>query len=225
MPSPAQSPLAPVATTARRSASWRRARFGVLLAALAVAAWVGVRTDVADLQGLQAAVVAAGAWGPLVYGAVFALATAVLLPAAPFAIGAGLLFGSLGGVVTALVAAVVGACGAFLLGRLLGRDTVERFGGRRVRTLDAYIAERGFSALLIVRLLPFFPYNVINAAPGVTGIRLRTFVSATAIGIVPGVTAYAVFGGTAQQPAEPAFFVVIGVIAGDSGNPRARTQT
>jgi uncharacterized membrane protein YdjX (TVP38/TMEM64 family) len=97
-----------------------------------------------------------------VFAAAYALAATLLLPAAPFTISAGLLFGPVLGTGIALVGATIGATGAFLLGGVLGRGAVEQFDGQRVGALDRYLSRRGFAAVLLVRLVPLFPFNRIS---------------------------------------------------------------
>ena len=72
----------------------------------------------------------------------------------------------------------------------MGRDFVERLFGGRFAAFDQRIREHGFTGLLIIRLLPLFPFNAVNFGCGLTGIRLRDYVLATAIGIVPGTFVY-----------------------------------
>jgi len=76
------------------------------------------------------------------------------------------------------------------MSRVLGRDFVERLFGGRFAAFDQRIREHGFTGLLIIRLLPLFPFNAVNFGCGLTGIRLRDYVLATAIGIVPGTFVY-----------------------------------
>lgn len=195
-------------------------RLGVLAALVVVAVALTVRGDVVGIDGLRAAVDRAGWAGPVVLAGLYAIAATLLVPASPFTIAAGVLFGPVLGTLTALVGATLGATGAFLLGRSLGRDAVAAFGGRPLERIDRALAQRGFVALLIVRLVPLFPFNLVNVAAGVTGLRLRVFVLATAVGIVPGTVAFAALGGTIDDPTSPAFiaalalFVVVTVGAG-----------
>jgi uncharacterized membrane protein YdjX (TVP38/TMEM64 family) len=191
------------------------------LVVLVVAATVaGVRADGIGVEPLQETFIGLGLLGPLLFAAVYAVAATLLVPASPFTLAAGLLFGPVLGSATALLGATVGATGAFLLGRGLGRDAVERFGGRRLAALDRHLATRGFVSLLLIRLVPLFPFNLVNVGSGVTGLRLREYVLATAVGIVPGTIAYAALGGTITDPTSPAFlgaiglFVAVTVVAG-----------
>jgi uncharacterized membrane protein YdjX (TVP38/TMEM64 family) len=185
-------------------------RSGVLIPILVAAAVVAVRADRLQVDALRGPFEALGPAGPFVFAALYAGAATLMLPAAPFTIGAGLLFGPVVGTAAALAGATVGATGAFLLGRALGRDAVEQFGGQRVAALDRSLARRGFVSLLVVRLVPLFPFNLINAVAGVTGVPLRDYVLATGVGIIPGTVAYAALGGTVEDPTSPAFLAAIG---------------
>ena len=186
-------------------------RLAVLLLIVIAAVVIGVRADGPGVASLRATFEGFGVAGPLLFVGVYAVAATVMLPAAPFTIGAGVLFGPVVGSATALVGATLGATGAFLLGRLLGRDAVERFGGRRVAALDRYLARRGFVSLLIIRLVPLFPFNLVNLGAGVAGMGLRDFILATGVGIIPGTVAYAALGGTIDDPTSPAFLVAVAI--------------
>lgn len=186
-------------------------RLVMLLVIVIVAVVIGARADGSGVASLRASFEGFGIAGPLLFAAAYAVAATVMLPASPFTIGAGVLFGPVVGTATALVGATVGATGALLLGRLLGRDAVDRFGGRRVVALDRYLARRGFVSLLIIRLVPLFPFNLVNLAAGVAGMGLRDFVLATSVGIVPGTVAYAALGGTIEDPSSPAFLIAVAI--------------
>ncbi len=195
-------------------------RATALVVLVLVATAAGVRADGIGVEPLQEAFADLGLLGPLLFAGVYALAATLMVPASPFTLAAGLLFGPVLGSATALVGATVGATGAFLLGRGLGREAIERFGGRRLAALDRHLATRGFVSLLLIRLVPLFPFNLVNVGSGVTGLRLREYVLATAVGIVPGTIAYAALGGTITDPTSPAFlgamalFVGVTVVAG-----------
>lgn len=195
-------------------------RVAVLVGLVLAVSLVGLRSDGIDVDTVRAVIDDLGLLGPAVFVVLFALAATLLLPAAPFALAAGLLFGPVLGSATALVGATAGATGAFLLGRALGREAVARLGGRRLAALDDHLATRGFLSLLVLRLVPLLPFNLLSVGSGVTGLRLRDYVLATAVGIVPGTVAYAAVGGTITDPASAAFLgsivvlVLVSVIAG-----------
>ncbi len=109
------------------------------------------------------------------------------------------------GAAYAICGATLGATLAFALGRALGRDGVRRILGARAPRLEVAVDETRFLALLILRLLPVVPFNGLNYAAGVTGIRTRAYVAATLLGIAPGTAAVATAGGSIDQPRSPAF--------------------
>lgn len=119
------------------------------------------------------------------------------------------MFGPISGTITALAGATVGATGAFLLGRVLGRTAVEHLAGPRVGRIDRALARKGFATVLLLRLVPLMPFNLMSVTAGVTGIRLRDYVLATAVGIIPGTFAYAALGGTITEPTSPAFLAAV----------------
>ncbi len=113
--------------------------------------------------------------------------TALSLPgAAILSLAAGALFGTLMGTVYANIAATIGAALAFLVTRYLLRDLVlDRF-GPKLEVINRELETRGFNYLLFLRLVPVFPFFLINLAAGLTRLPLRTFFLATMLGIIPG---------------------------------------
>jgi len=113
--------------------------------------------------------------------------TALSLPgAAILSLAAGALFGTLLGTVYANIAATIGATLAFLVTRYLLRDLVlDRFGAK-LEGINRELETRGFNYLLFLRLVPVFPFFLINLAAGLTRLPLRTFFLATMLGIIPG---------------------------------------
>jgi len=126
----------------------------------------------------------------LIYVAVYIVGTVALLPGTVLSFAGAVLFGAYEGTLYTWIGATVGATLAYLVARLLGRDFVERLFGGRFAAFDQRIRDHGFTGLLIIRLLPLFPFNAVNFGCGLTGIRLRDYVLATAIGIVPGTFVY-----------------------------------
>jgi uncharacterized membrane protein YdjX (TVP38/TMEM64 family) len=126
----------------------------------------------------------------LIYVAVYIVGTVALLPGTVLSFAGAVLFGAYEGTLYTWIGATVGATLAYLTARLLGRDFVERLFGGRFAAFDRRIREHGFTGLLVVRLLPLFPFNAVNFGCGLAGIRLRDYVLATAIGIVPGTFVY-----------------------------------
>ena len=119
--------------------------------------------------------------------AVYILQTALSLPgAAILSLAAGAIFGSIMGTLYANIAATTGATAAFLMTRYLLRDVVLHRFGSKLEGMNREMEERGFSYLLFLRLVPLFPFFLINLAAGLTRIPLRTFFFGTLLGIIPG---------------------------------------
>jgi uncharacterized membrane protein YdjX (TVP38/TMEM64 family) len=126
----------------------------------------------------------------LIYVGVYVVGTVALLPGSILSFAGAVLFGAFEGTLYTWIGATIGATFSYWMARVLGRDFVERLFGGRFAAFDQRIREHGFTGLLIVRLLPLFPFNAVNFGCGLTGIRLRDYVLATAIGIVPGTFVY-----------------------------------
>jgi uncharacterized membrane protein YdjX (TVP38/TMEM64 family) len=125
------------------------------------------------------------------YIIVYALQTALSLPgAAMLTLMGGFLFGSLLGTVYVNIGATSGATLAFLSARYLFRDFVEKKFGERLSSLQIGFSKNPFNYLLALRLIPLFPFFLVNLASGLTRIPLATYVVGTAIGIIPGSFVY-----------------------------------
>ena len=118
---------------------------------------------------------------------IYVLQTALALPgAAILSIAAGAVFGTLAGTAYAVSAATIGATFAFLGSRYLFRDLVQSRFGQRFELINYELERRGLNYLLFLRLVPLFPFFLVNVAAGVTGLSLRTFLVGTCLGIIPG---------------------------------------
>ncbi len=166
---------------------------------------------------------------------VYVAVVAISFPGAgALTITGGFLFGAALGTALASVAATIGATLIFLIARTsLGALLAER-AGPRAQKLRQGFQEEGFSYLLFLRLVPLFPFWLVNLAAALFGMRLLTYVAATAIGVVPATFVFAYFGhglGTAldsEGPHVPAtLLVALGAArlrgaCADSGAPARR---
>ncbi len=162
---------------------------GALALALAILAAVRFASthDLASPALLRSWFAPLGAWGPLAFAAVYAAGTVLALPGTAFTVAAVILFGPWWGFAVALAGATLGAAGAFAVARGLGRrPVVRRFGHlERWRSIDGVLERHGAVAVLLLRLLPVLPYNVLNYACGLTGVRFAPFAAATLVGMAP----------------------------------------
>ncbi len=132
--------------------------------------------------------------------ALYAVVSLTPLPKPVFSLAAGALFGVPTGVLVVLVGATIGAVMSFWLGRLLGRDVVARMLGARAARFDEMLRDRGFWAVVVVRLTPVVPFTALNYLSGMTAIRPAAFVLGTIVGISPGTTAYVTVGAYGSNP-------------------------
>lgn len=122
----------------------------------------------------------------------YCVQTALSLPGAViFTLTGGFLFGTALGTVYVNVGATSGAVLAFLTVRYLFRDGVERRFGEKMDAIQRGFSRNAFNYLLTLRLIPLFPFFLVNLAAGLTRIRLSTYTAATAIGIIPASIVYA----------------------------------
>jgi uncharacterized membrane protein YdjX (TVP38/TMEM64 family) len=126
---------------------------------------------------------------------VYILQTSFSLPGATImTLAGGFLFGSLWGPLYVNIGATTGATLAFLAARYLFRQWVERKFGDRLGPIQDGFAKNAFSYLLTLRLIPFFPFFLVNLLSGLTRVKVNTYVVATAVGIIPGSVVYTFAG-------------------------------
>lgn len=146
-------------------------------------------------QALVDWVADAGVAGWLTYVGLYALATAFSLPVgAIVTIVGGFLFGPVLGAALTVVGATLGATLLFLAARHAFADYLRTKAGPALRRMERGFNENAMSYLLFLRLIPLFPFWLVNLAPAFLGVSLGTYVAATAIGIVPGTVVYALVG-------------------------------
>lgn len=139
------------------------------------------RQELLDYYGDHRVATVAGFMG------LYVVQTALSLPgAAILSLAAGAIFGAVLGTLYAVIGATVGATLALLVTRYLLRDTVLARFGPKLERINRELEERGLHYLLFLRLVPVFPFFLINLAAGLTRLPLRTFVIGTLAGIIPG---------------------------------------
>jgi uncharacterized membrane protein YdjX (TVP38/TMEM64 family) len=135
-------------------------------------------------------------WGPAVFVVVSALLSLVLFPWPLLAGAAGLLFGTALGTPLAIVSAVLGAVAGCALSRTLATGAVLRLSGPRMLRVRDWITRRGFAGVLLLRVAPGVPYNLVNYGVGLTTIPVVVLAGATAVGVAPRALAYTALGGS-----------------------------
>lgn len=137
----------------------------------------------------------AGIWAPLAFMLAYALMTAFSIPGGlPASIAGGFLFGLYIGSVLITVGATVGAVAVFLAARTAIGDSLRRRAGPWIRRMQDGFSRDAMSYMLILRLIPLFPFWLVNLVPAFLGVRLWVYTVATVIGIIPGVIVFTSLG-------------------------------
>lgn len=154
-----------------------------------------------------------GAIGAIAFVGIYIVATVAFLPGSILTLGAGVVFGVWLGAIYVFIGATIGATAAFFVGRYLARDWVATkiAGNDQFSAIDRAVGKEGLKIVVLTRLSPVFPFNLLNYAFGLTGVSLRDYVIGS-LGMIPGTLMYVYIGslagnlaliGTAAQPTNP----------------------
>jgi uncharacterized membrane protein YdjX (TVP38/TMEM64 family) len=168
--------------------------FLVFLAAVVITVRATGASRYLEQQTLRTTIGGYGALAPVIYILIYAIAPSLFLPGLPITIVGGILFGPFWGVVYAITGATIGACVAFLVSRYLAREWVaERLKGPRWRRLDEAVERHGWRVVAFTRLIPLFPFNLLNYAFGLTKIHFAHYAITSFFAMLPACIAFIVF--------------------------------
>lgn len=158
-----------------------------------------------------------GSWAPLGYMAMFAVLPVFFFPVAVLALAGGVAFGLWQGALYTFIGAVVNCSVMFWTARYLGRQKIEALMEKRLdmkwRQRLAKLEDReGFVLLIVLRLIPVVPYNLINYTFGLTGMKYPAYIFASALGIIPGTFAFINLGDKSMDITSPGFWIAIGLL-------------
>jgi uncharacterized membrane protein YdjX (TVP38/TMEM64 family) len=139
-----------------------------------------------------------GSVGAIAFIALYIIATVAFLPGSIITLGAGVVFGVVLGSLYVFIGATLGATAAFLVGRYLARGWVSKkiAGNDKFKAIDEAVGKEGFKIVLLTRLSPIFPFNLLNYAFGVTGVSLKDYFLGS-VGMIPGTIMYVYIGSLA----------------------------
>ncbi|MGV2828954.1 TVP38/TMEM64 family protein [Myxosarcina sp. GI1(2024)] len=163
-----------------------------------------------------------GALGVIAFILLYIIATVAFLPGSILTLGAGVVFGVVMGSIYVFIGATLGATAAFLVGRYLARGWVAQKieSNQKFQAVDRAVGREGLKIVLLTRLSPIFPFNLLNYAYGITGVSLKDYVIGS-VGMIPGTIMYVYLGslagslatlGTEAQPANPTIQWTIRII-------------
>ncbi|KAA0084270.1 TVP38/TMEM64 family protein [Mycolicibacterium sp. P9-64] len=176
----------------------------VIVILVAMAVWVPLPTAV-QLRDWATSV---GPWFPLAFLAAHIVVTVFPFPRTAFTLAAGLLFGPLLGVAIGVVASTISAVIALLLVRAAGWQLSRLVKHPRVDVLDARLRERGWPAILSMRMIPAVPFSVLNYTAGASAVRVLPYTLASFVGLLPGTAAVVILGDALTGNISPMLFLV-----------------
>jgi len=139
-----------------------------------------------------------GAVGAIAFILLYIVATVAFLPGSVVTLGAGVVFDVVAGSIYVFIGATIGATLAFLVGRYVARGWVAQKieGNAQFQAVDKAVGREGLKIVLLTRLSPIFPFNLLNYAFGITGVSLRDYVLGS-VGMIPGTIMYVYLGSLA----------------------------
>ena len=168
-------------------------KFALLIAILAAAIYFLRFSPYAEkisAEALREFVYGFGVYGFLVFILIYAVGAALSIPGTLLTFVGAILYGTWMGSVVNLIGATLGASIAFFAAKYLGRDFCQRLMKGRLNEFQKKVEKNGFNVILLLRLIPLFPYIGINYASGLVKIKFRDYFLATLIGMIPGVFIY-----------------------------------
>lgn len=176
-------------------------RLSLLLVLIAGISAVVIYRDQLDAAVLESWINNAGVLGPLVFMIVYIVGTIFFFPGSVLTLAGGALFGPVYGTFYNLTGATIGAAISFLIARYLLSDYVEQKTGGKMKQLKDGVENEGWRFIAFVRLVPLFPFNLLNYALGLTRIKFWHYVIASYICMLPGGLAYTYFGYIGKEAA------------------------
>jgi len=199
-------PVGSAVVATRRQVSTRRLVLTGAVIAILVAVALVVRLPSA--MQLRDWSISMGPWLPLAFLAAHVVVTVLPFPRTVFTLAAGLLFGPVLGVTLAVIASTASAVIALELVRAAGWQLGRLVRHQAVEIVDARLRERGWVAVMSLRLIPAVPFAPLNYAVGTSAVRVLPYTLATVAGVLPGTAAVVILGDALTGHVSPLLFLV-----------------
>ena len=159
-----------------------------------------------------------GAFGPLIFIILYSVISITIFPASLLSISSGIIWGEYLGSFYTIIAASISSALCFFIARWMGRDFIKKkIEGKRLDKLDNYLEKNGFLYVFIFRIVPIFPWGLVNYASGVSSVKFKDFFFATFLGIIPFSFTYNLIGSTIGNPFNPKkiiiLFIIVSIVA------------
>lgn len=155
-----------------------------------------------------------GAYAPLIYIILFAIVPLTFFPDSVLAVSSGLIFGLVKGSLYTMIGAFLGGTLAFFISRTLKKDFIDVLTKGKYDKFHSKIEINGFFTVLILRLIPLFPFDIISYGAGLSKVSYRDFMIGTLIGIIPGVLVFVNIGASSVHMDSSRFYVSISMLIG-----------
>lgn len=153
-----------------------------------------------------------GFFAPIVYIILFTFVPLTFFPDSVLAIAGGMAFGLVKGSLLTIIGALCGGSLAFFITRYLGQDVIKTIIKKDISILGKHTKEKGFLVVLILRLIPLVPFDVISYSAGLSEIKYKDFLLATLIGIIPGVAVFSNIGDKSLEAGSLQFYISIALL-------------
>ncbi|MGC2564747.1 MAG: TVP38/TMEM64 family protein [Mycobacterium sp.] len=196
---------AAVVATARQVSVRRMVLTGTVMAILIAVALLVPLPSAVQLRDWSTSM---GPWLPMAFLAAHIVVTVLPFPRTAFTLAAGLLFGPVLGVTLAVAASTVSVVIALALVRAAGWQLSRLVRHQAVETLDTRLRDRGWVAVMSLRLIPAVPFAPLNYAVGASAVRVLPYTLATVAGLLPGTAAVVILGDALTGHVSPLLFLV-----------------
>lgn len=183
-----------------------------LVAAFFLARHYGFSPSDWSPERIQAWVKSYGTLAPILFIVLYAFAPIILFPGSLLTLAGGLAFGPLLGGLYVLIGSNLAANASFFIARFFGKEVIEKITKGKAEKIQTFIRREGFYAVLILRLIPVAPFNLLNYAAGLSPVKWLSYFLATLFGMIPGIFVYVFLGGNLDWK-RPSFWLALGLLA------------
>lgn len=187
----------------------------ILFLAFGILMFIFYKTGVlsfSQVESIKTFVLGFGIYAPLIFIILFTLAPLIFFPDGILALAGGLIFGFAWGSVYIIVGALCGGTLSFYLARLYGKKMREKLAHEKLINFQKSVQKHGFVMILLLRLVPLVPFNIISYSAGFSTIRYRDFFFATLLGMMPGVLVYANIGAQSLSFGSREFYISVSLL-------------
>jgi uncharacterized membrane protein YdjX (TVP38/TMEM64 family) len=155
-----------------------------------------------------------GLGAPFIYIIILSLLPLLLFPDSVLVIAGGMIFGLVKGAIFTTIGSLIGASIAFYISRLLGQQIVKKIIKKDLVMFRDYSKKSGFFIILMLRLIPLFPFKVVSYSAGLSDVKFKDFALATTIGSLPGILVYTNLGDKTTVLGSKDFYIAVGLLIG-----------